>query len=174
MPPKKTAAKPQEEKKMTAQEYFTGFAEAPASAIIFVNVGGADIQMTLRDWSEEPLLKRVARLVSTYQVTKSAQRAPAGRPQEPTGNSFIVQHMSIEIKDQKTYAKLQGGKFTQHGVRIWPEPLIDAGIIQDADEFELLDPRNPPDLSGWTAVYETKPGNNGHATPTKVVQLIAP
>jgi hypothetical protein len=89
-------------------------------------------------------------------------------------NSFVIDEVVITIDKNKTYAKVLGGNFKQHGVRLWFEPLVAAGIIESEEEFNTLDPRNPPQLKGWTAVYETKLAESGQPTPKKVIQLLPP
>jgi hypothetical protein len=161
-----------------AQEYFKGFPEAPASVVIFVDVDGANVQLTMRDWDEGTLLSRVSRILQAH--PKAVTQNPPGQQRQPArqGNgqpSFVIEGpLSIEIKDGKTYAKVRGGNFTRHGVRIWWEPMAEAGLIQDEMEYEELDPRNPLDLTGWTALYSTKQSDGGRPTPEKVIKLIAP
>lgn len=85
--------------------------------------------------------------------------------------SFLVTNTEIRIEKGKTLLKVRGGDWTAFGVNVWPEVLIEAGIVESEDEYDRLDPRNPPDLRGWVAFYSTRTTREGTIAPNKVVAL---
>lgn len=88
--------------------------------------------------------------------------APPVAGQQSGELTFPAKILSCETKDGKPYWKVKGGKFLQHGVRVWPEVLEAAGLnpLQ-------LDPQIAYDLEGYTATYIT----NDRGQAQKVVKL---
>lgn len=76
--------------------------------------------------------------------------------------SFPAKSLNCETKDGKAYWKVKGGKYSQHGVSIWPEALAESGF--DPDQ---LNPMTVYNLDGYTAHYTT----NDKGNPHKVVRL---
>lgn len=66
----------------------------------------------------------------------AANHLPAGQQVQPAasravGESYIefpAQFIALEVKDGKAYYKIKGGNYTKHGVRVWEEVLVNAGI----------------------------------------------
>lgn len=76
--------------------------------------------------------------------------------------SFPAKTLNGSVVDGKTYWKIKGGKFTQHGVAIWPEALQEAGF-----DPGQLSPMTVYNLDGYTAFYTV----NDKGNPHKVVRL---
>jgi hypothetical protein len=100
---------------------------------------------------------------SNGHATASAPAAPApSNGGNGNGQSFIAESLVANVMDGKVYWAVQGGQFTQYGVRIWPEVLEAAGY--DPDE---LDPTEKHDLDGITAYYTEN--DEGHKKVTSLV-----
>lgn len=67
--------------------------------------------------------------------------------------------LSGSVTDGKEYWKIKGGKWSKHGVTIWPEVLQAAGIGTE--------PGKTYNLAGWRAHVLLKPDGN----PQKVTRL---
>ena len=162
--------------------------EAPASVNFKgVTKGGFVCQWTLRDIDEAVLLDKQVKFmallseggVQPYPATKpngngGSQNTisvpllmgdvpPPAQPQEDL--FFDAERLVGSTSGDKTYFKVQGGKFSKFGVNIWPEILEAAGF--DPDQ---LDPKTTYDLTGYTAYYSLK--DNGKED--KVINLAKP
>ena len=127
--------------------------EAPVSVNFYgVTKIGWNCQFTLRDFSDEALLKRMGEFVKKleeYHVTPkpvgqqpsngSSAPAPAASSlpvAPPTGNpapvpvaqtatlSFDADLLVGSVSSGQTYWKVKGGKFAKFGVTVWPEDDI--------------------------------------------------
>lgn len=88
----------------------------------------------------------------------TAPRTPpaAAAPQGNGGqSSFAATQLVGNVMNGKVYWSVQGGQFQRHGVRIWPEVLEQIGW-----DVSALDPTQPYDLTGYTAVYENDAQNH--------------
>ncbi len=153
--------------------------EAPASMNWYgVTKGGWNVQFTLRDTDEYVLLTRfddfIKKLDESYVTPKDKQNGNGSQPSElPNENvsqatpelHFDAIELVGESKGEKEYWKIKGGKYTVHGVTIWPEVLDAAGIPS-----ENLDIKKTYKLDGYTAYYEL----NENGNPRKVVNLAKP
>jgi len=82
---------------------------------------------------------------------------------QPTGElTFPAKALAGTVSGGKPYWKVKGGKFSQHGVSIWPEALAAAGF--DPDQLNVMTVYN---LEGYTATYII----NDKGQPHKVVKL---
>ena len=148
--------------------------EAPASLNFRgITQNGWDVQFTLRDVDEDVLLTRFGKLINkleeNYKVVPKGYSKPNGNGSQntksvpmPTGDvpppaqpqedlMFEAERLVGSTSGDKTYWKVQGGKFSKYGVNIWPEVLEAAGF--DPDQ---LDPKTTYDLTGYTAYYSLK------------------
>lgn len=99
----------------------------------------------------------------TQPTQPQAPQQPARQPQAPTQEQpasgvayaeILCDVLEGEMKPGgKTYWRVKGGRYTMHGVRIWPEVLADAGFT-----VEDLDPRDTYSLKGYRATVEIKDG----------------
>lgn len=164
-----------------ATEYFKDFPEAPASVIVFVKTKtGKEVQLTLRDWDELTLMKRVERLYQSYEPGDKEPGLPRKDAQLPD-NCIVIQDLVISLDKGKVYAKVIGEPFTEYGVRVWPEAFVEAGLGAwvEGPQEDLLFTRemafDPPDLKGWRAFYETKGvDSRNRPKPHKVIRLERP
>jgi hypothetical protein len=107
--------------------------------------------------------------VSPPPAAHGAPPAPAGPVPAPDGgatpevSSFRAQVLVGEVKNGTAQWKLKGGRFMQHGVRIWPEVLTAVGINPDT-----LDPLKQHDMTAWVAFFVT----NEKGQPHKVTCLV--
>ena len=94
----------------------TALPEAPASVNVRLCIGGADVQWTLRDQSEERLAERLTTLLARFpQAAKAPQdgaRAPA--PGQPTPEGWCLIHnlqMSRQMNERGSWFshKTEGG-----------------------------------------------------------------
>ena len=154
--------------------------EAPASLNFRgITQNGWDVQFTLRDADEDALLTRFGSLINkleaNYKVVPKGKQPNGNGSQNtpvppPTGNAppptedlfFDAERLVGSTSGDKTYFKVQGGKFSKYGVTIWPEVLEAAGFNPDQ-----LDPKTTYDLTGYTAYYSLK--DNGKED--KVINL---
>ena len=156
--------------------------EAPASLNFRgITQKGWDVQFTLRDADEDALLERFGKLINkleeNYKVVPKGYRQPengslppasvpppaSDPPTQPQEDLFFeAERLVGSTSGDKTYWKVQGGKFSKFGVNIWPEILEAAGFNPDQ-----LDPKTTYDLTGYTAYYSLK--ENGKED--KVVNL---
>lgn len=128
---------------------------------------GVRCQLTLRVPSakQQPALiayrkKRIAELKEqdwTLVEQPPAKTAAAGNGSLPTKRQtddsgekagqehvdFRVERLVANVAGGKAYWKLQGGRYSKHGVTIWPETLGLAGI-----EVDQLDPTQTYDVDG--------------------------
>ena len=79
--------------------------------------------------------------------------------------TFEAERLVCEVKGEKNYWKVQGGKYSQHGVRIWPE-IMDAAGFEWA-EADVEDGYTYGLGPGWTAYYTLNDKGQAH----KVVNL---
>ena len=75
--------------------------------------------------------------------------------------TFEAERLVGSTTGDKVYWKVQGGKFSQYGVTIWPEVLEAAGFAADQD------PTQEYNLEGYTAYYTL----NDKQKPNKIVNL---
>ncbi len=153
--------------------------EAPASINFkVVDKEGFNYQITLRDFSENALMGRVKAIRSwlveqdfvapgKQPAGNGSQNTPVPLPTEAAPATeqslmFDAERLVGSTSGDKTYFKVQGGKFSKFGVNIWPEVLEAAGFNPDQ-----LDPKTTYDLTGYTAYYTLK--DNGKED--KVVNL---
>lgn len=95
-----------------------------------------------------------------------------GNP-EPEIKSFIVERLSVEMRDGKFHYKVLGKPFTQYGVTAWPEVLIAAALGVNPDGSPAWgNPPTPPNIAGWTAEYIEKLNDKGKMVPAKVTRLL--
>ena len=132
--------------------------------------------------SQEDLVKRLIKIgVVPYGASKPAtvsQNTPPTQPEFQTTTqpppvqaegltnpdatyTFEAERLVGSTTGDKTYWKVQGGKFSQYGVTIWPEVLEAAGFAADQD------PTQEYTLEGYTAYYTL----NEKGKPNKVVNL---
>ena len=148
---------------------------------------GWDCLFTVRAVDNENLLADMGDLVNRLEAMgvqpKGAKPAPmsvieavhvvpppdAPPPVQPPalGNpdasyTFEAERLVGSTSGDKVYWKVQGGKFSQFGVTIWPEVLEGAGF-----DAEKLDPAEEYNLEGYTAYYTL----NDEGKPKKVVTL---
>lgn len=76
--------------------------------------------------------------------------------------SFEAQSLAATISDGKVYWRIKGGRFSKHGVNIWPEVLEASGWDPDG-----LDPTTTYNVTGYTAHYVL----NDKGNPGKVTKL---
>lgn len=76
--------------------------------------------------------------------------------------TFEASKLVANVNEGNVYWKVKGGKFSRHGVTIWPEVLEAAGF-----EPDNLDPTETYSLSGSTAHYVV----NENGNPQKVIKL---
>jgi hypothetical protein len=147
-----------------------------------VNPGGVEIMATFRDDNTEEGDKRCFARVSTFiknatnagwtpvtvhkpsnqtAAPGKAPTAPTSAPaaattQGQTGLSFIANTLTVEFtpKGEKA-AKLKGGQFTKHGVRLWPEVAIALGY--NLDNFGAGDHQIEPVPVCYALNAEQKP-----------------
>lgn len=81
---------------------------------------------------------------------------------QQTDLSFDASLLVGSMANGKTYWKVQGGQFSQFGVTIWPEVLVEAGFFVDD-----LDPAQTYNLDGYIAHYVL----NDKSKPSKIVKL---
>jgi hypothetical protein len=166
------------EPKVTPQEYYKGFPEAPFSDTFkWTDADGYEHMITCRSWSENSLLQAVDKAKKQIKeregVPANSKSAVAPAPPSSDGSkAFTADSMEITIKGEKTYCKVKGNPFTQYGVNVWQEVLQAAGLV--TKHVEELDPRNPPDVSGWVCFYTEKQLENGKTVPDKIVKMVAP
>lgn len=61
---------------------------------------------------------------------------------KPTGNTFMAEHLAVNIANGKKYFKVKGGQWSKYGVTVWDEVLVKAGIPTgklEAQEYNLKD-----------------------------------
>lgn len=90
----------------------------------------------------------------------SASLPPAAPPPAAGGGgelSFPAKTLNGSVIDGKTYWKIKGGKFNQHGVAIWPEALQEAGF-----DPGQLNPMTVYNLDGYIAYYTVNDKGNPH------------
>ena len=80
---------------------------------------------------------------------------------------FTADEISVDMHDNKLYAKVKGKPFTQYGVPVWPEVLEPAGL-------KIVPGEPAPDIKGWKAEYVEKEGKEGKWVPAKVISLTPP
>jgi len=120
----------------------------------------------LREWMQrtETNLKnlleaQLARLAAIDEAIEklSAQRAQPQAGPAPSGETeTIVATAIVKSYDPKGQVMLhiQGGRYSRHGVRVWPEYLLALGINPEA-----LQPGPNP----WSKRVLVQPAENGHA-----------
>ncbi|MCL4300742.1 MAG: hypothetical protein KJ077_33705 [Anaerolineae bacterium] len=91
-----------------------------------------------------------------------AVAAPPMAPQPAGELTFPAKTLAATVSGGKAYWKVKGGKFSTHGVSIWPEALAEAGF--DPDQLDVMTVYN---LEGYTVTYVT----NDKGQPHKVVKL---
>jgi hypothetical protein len=97
------------------------------------------------------------------QASPLPEALPTENVSHPTPDLFFdAVELVGESSGGKESWKVKGGKFTQYGVRIWPEILDAAGIPS-----ENLDVSRTYKLDGYTAYYV----ENDKGNPQKVVNL---
>lgn len=91
----------------------------------------------------------------------------------PEVKSFIVERLSVEMRDGKFHYKVLGKPFTQYGVTAWPEVLIAAHLgVNDDGSPAWGNPPTPPQIAGWKAEYIEKLNDKGKMVPAKVTRLL--
>ena len=95
------------------------------------------------------------------QALESAPVQAAGLANPDATYTFEAERLVGSTTGDKVYWKVQGGKFSQYGVTIWPEVLEAAGFAADQD------PGQEYDITGYTAYYTL----NEKGNPNKVVNL---
>ncbi len=152
--------------------------EAPASVSVkIITQGGLDMLFTLRDVDDDALLDRCKKFVTRVEDDYDVSLAGNGNgnqsaPLPESGQQNVSQATpdlyfdAVELVGEssggKDAWKVKGGKWTQWGVRIWPEVLDAAGIPS-----ENLDVDKTYKLDGYTAYYV----ENDQGNPQKVVNL---
>lgn len=91
--------------------------------------------------------------------------APSDITTPGESEEFDVEHVEIEIKGNKRYYKLLGGKYTKHGVRIWLDPST-VGAVDFINWADFTPGKH--DLMAYN--LKCKIGMNGDK-PTKVLQV---
>lgn len=87
---------------------------------------------------------------------------PAPAPQGDNGAlTFKIDSIDVTTSNGKVSWKVKGGRFPKHGVTMWPEPVIAAGL--DPDTLKI------GDIAGWIATYIL----NDEGNPKKIVKLEA-
>lgn len=100
---------------------------------------------------------------ATHTPPPTLPAVPSTAAPQPAGElTFQAKTLSTTVDSGKAYWKVKGGKFSQHGVSIWPEILEGAGF--DPDQLDVMAVYN---LEGYTATYVTNDKNQPH----KVVRL---
>jgi hypothetical protein len=84
-----------------------------------------------------------------------------------TTEMIAVEVIEVELKDEKRYYKVRGGRWTKHGVRLWiSDPLTVAGV-KDIKWEELRIGKTDVRKMGLRAVLSM-----AGAKPVKVLQLL--
>lgn len=100
-------------------------------------------------------------LAEKFGAMKGAPQASAEIKDEDT---FTTESIVVEIKSGKPYYKIRGGRYTEFGVRVWPEVLRPHGIIEELNgKFAML-------LEGYTAKVQLI---NGRAQKVVALEKIA-
>lgn len=55
-------------------------------------------------------------------------------PSEPSGEWVVAERIILEVKDKKRYYAVKGGRYSEHGVRIWNETLRAANLLAYMEE----------------------------------------
>jgi len=95
--------------------------------------------------------------------TTAIPQPPAAQvqaPQQPAELSFISQKLICEIKNNKHYFKITGGRWPKYGVTIWDEVLVAAGINPNLEGQTY-------DFAGYKATYTLK----ANGDPEKIIKL---
>jgi hypothetical protein len=83
----------------------------------------------------------------------------------PQIKSFVAEKLSVKMEDGKYFYKVMGGQFSQWGISVWPEVLLNCKV-------NITDPANPPLIAGWTAEYtETQKDGKTRRKVTRLLQL---
>ena len=146
---------------------------------------GWDCMFTVRATDNEKLLADMGDLINRLEAIGTVPKGglrdihtgiPSPTPQAPAPSepapvqaegladaayTFAAERLVGTTTGEKTYWKVQGGKFSQYGVTIWPEVLEAAGFAADQD------PKVEYDLTGYTAYYTL----NDKQKPNKVTHL---
>lgn len=138
--------------------------------------GGEQVKIGLTDRLElHSPLERTVMTIKIYDDVVSlfeqyaARRLPsvpspanggAGGNQPTFTDVFDCERLSVETKDGKRFFKIKGGRWSAHGVRIWPEVLKKSGFEPESIPLEGLD------LNGYEATFTSRNGQ-----PDKVIKL---
>lgn len=156
---------------------FSIHAKSPLGFVIDFNVELEDGETPS---VEAEKMQYILRKAGYEDTTSYASRKPAASSYQPAASqpvsqpvgfhtpasnsaSFSAETLITEYLEGKAYHKVKGGRYSNYGVRIWPETLLAAGI-----DASRLDPRQPLSLSGYTAHFVHK--QNGKID--KVVELV--
>lgn len=127
-----------------------------------VTVAIPDMEKFL-EMNEKTDMQQVIALLTEIRDLLKGGAGPVG----PGANvqEFRADKMAASVDNGKTYWKITGGRFTKHGLIIWPEILAAAGLAP-----ESLDPFQSYDLTGWVVRYTpaTETENN------RIVELVPP
>lgn len=77
-------------------------------------------------------------------------------------SEYAALDLSAALLDGKVYWKIKGGKFSKHGLTLWPEVAAAYGIDLDGKDIRQTYPMN-----GWTVVYS-------EGDPPRIEKLIKP
>jgi len=157
---------------------FNPLPEAPASATVkVVDESGFEFLLTTRAHTMKEVLGNI-KVLREYlletgwapangyrQQSAPSQAQPAQIADGQPVMSFPAEKMVKSTHKGKTYWKVQGGRFSQFGVTIWPEVLESAGF-----NVEELDKEDERPLSGLMAWYTI----NEDGKPAKVIKLAQP
>lgn len=169
----------------TALETTLGPAEAPQTACpeaVFSlclrgYVNGVEAQLTIRGQTASDFLVNVQAVSGLMQPTSGHQAPPQAappttppavptQPQQAGALTFAATVLvgSYDAERAKTFWRVKGGKFTKHGVTVWPEVLEAAGFATDMGAQVYA-------LDGWHAEYVLREDGK---TPDKITRLLKP
>lgn len=164
----------------------TSLPEAPAS-VYFTMVDKKTltwIQFTVRSFSYRELRGRLRENLDWftehgYESRAKHQEEPQSRQQSPpqppppqttskpttvNSNTFETRMLVGNVHKGKVYWKVQGGKYSMHGITIWPE-VYKAGTNKELKDLDVMQ-KHP--LEGYTAYFSL----NDKGQPEKVTKLV--
>ena len=119
------------------------------------------------------LHQRMDTISSELAALRAGLAQAATPPQAGSYEALPASRLERERVKGKTYYRIMGGRYTKHGIRIWPEGLAAIGIDPDAiawadDDSHAIAP--PLVVSALIEPHQDKDGN-AITGPTKIVGL---
>lgn len=133
-------------------------------------VEGLVVQVNTCTDSSIAVTEQMTEFVKAFK--RAVTEAPAGQAAPPStgqngGGSFITDVIETEKRKGKTYFKVKGGRFTKHGVTVWPEVLEAAGF--DPADFPVGEETQ---FVGHTAIFtNADPNDEGKVWPDKIIKI---